>query len=206
MTRGGYESDCLRLRVCDLATTEQHFISEEIDLSFACVAWVSNTTLLCNAQFRGRLQLVLVDLTDVNSPQLRYLPGGGSRTNEAIHKNEVLFLESSLSTPAVIRSAPLASFVPFHPEPLAVGDAPKFETPLEVRTLVDVNPKYSEGAVSVFSECHEFYFAGAHGHPIHAWYLAPPGLAADAPAKSVPLLLIVHGGPQGAFLDTWHYR
>ena len=36
-------------------------------------------------------------------------------------------------------------------------------------------------------------------------YMAPVG-GAEREAKSVPLLAIVHGGPQGAQLNTWHYR
>jgi dipeptidyl aminopeptidase/acylaminoacyl peptidase len=44
---------------------------------------------------------------------------------------------------------------------------------------------------------------GAGGTPVQMWILKPP--AFDA-AKKYPLVFWVHGGPQGAFLDSWSTR
>ena len=58
-------------------------------------------------------------------------------------------------------------------------------------------------------------FTGACGHQVQAWFLPPPGVAAATgaaaaaaavPRRSVPLVAIIHGGPQGAVMDSWHYR
>jgi dipeptidyl aminopeptidase/acylaminoacyl peptidase len=49
----------------------------------------------------------------------------------------------------------------------------------------------------------EFTFAGAGDEPIHGWLLKPP--AFDA-AKKYPLIMLIHGGPQGAWTDEFHYR
>jgi dipeptidyl aminopeptidase/acylaminoacyl peptidase len=44
---------------------------------------------------------------------------------------------------------------------------------------------------------------GAGGTPVQFWIVKPPGFD---PAKKYPLVFWVHGGPQGAFLDSWSTR
>jgi dipeptidyl aminopeptidase/acylaminoacyl peptidase len=46
-------------------------------------------------------------------------------------------------------------------------------------------------------------FVGALGDSVYGWLLRPPGFS---PAKRYPLVYLVHGGPQGAWDDTWHSR
>jgi dipeptidyl aminopeptidase/acylaminoacyl peptidase len=49
----------------------------------------------------------------------------------------------------------------------------------------------------------EYGFVGALGDSVHGWILRPPGFD---PARKYPLIYLVHGGPQGAWDDTWHTR
>jgi dipeptidyl aminopeptidase/acylaminoacyl peptidase len=49
----------------------------------------------------------------------------------------------------------------------------------------------------------EFVYAGAGGDKVHGFLLKPPSFDA---AKKYPLLMLIHGGPQGAFGDDFHYR
>ncbi len=44
---------------------------------------------------------------------------------------------------------------------------------------------------------------GADGTPVQMWILKPPGFDA---AKKYPLVFWAHGGPQGAFMDSWSTR
>jgi dipeptidyl aminopeptidase/acylaminoacyl peptidase len=46
-------------------------------------------------------------------------------------------------------------------------------------------------------------YDGAGGTKIQAWIYLPPGFS---PSKKYPLVFMVHGGPQGAWLDDWSYR
>jgi len=46
-------------------------------------------------------------------------------------------------------------------------------------------------------------YAGDGGTPVQAWIYTPPGFD---PAKKYPLVLMVHGGPQNAWTDSWSYR
>jgi dipeptidyl aminopeptidase/acylaminoacyl peptidase len=49
----------------------------------------------------------------------------------------------------------------------------------------------------------EFGFVGALGDSVFGWILKPPGFD---PARKYPVAYLVHGGPQGAWLDSWHPR
>ncbi len=52
-------------------------------------------------------------------------------------------------------------------------------------------------------QCDEFWFAGAQGVDVHALVLRP---SAFDPAKTYPLAFLIHGGPQGAWSDSWSTR
>jgi len=49
----------------------------------------------------------------------------------------------------------------------------------------------------------EFGFVGARGDSVFGWTLKPPGFDG---ARRYPLVYLVHGGPQGAWVDNWHAR
>jgi len=46
-------------------------------------------------------------------------------------------------------------------------------------------------------------YIGAEGTPIQAWLYKPPQFD---PTKRYPLVMLVHGGPQNAWLNSWSYR
>ncbi len=48
-----------------------------------------------------------------------------------------------------------------------------------------------------------FSFPGADGETVQGWIVRPPGFD---PEMSYPGLLLIHGGPQGAWHDEWHAR
>jgi dipeptidyl aminopeptidase/acylaminoacyl peptidase len=49
----------------------------------------------------------------------------------------------------------------------------------------------------------EFHFAGHKGEKVQAWLLKPVGFV---DGKKYPVAFIIHGGPQGAIEDHFHYR
>jgi dipeptidyl aminopeptidase/acylaminoacyl peptidase len=49
----------------------------------------------------------------------------------------------------------------------------------------------------------EYGFVGALGDSVFGWLQKPPGFAAG---KRYPLVYLIHGGPQGAWLDSWGAR
>jgi len=49
----------------------------------------------------------------------------------------------------------------------------------------------------------EFWYNGAGGKKVHGAIIKPPNYRKG---RKYPMLFIVHGGPQGMFADTLHYR
>ena len=49
----------------------------------------------------------------------------------------------------------------------------------------------------------EFGFVGALGDSVFGWLQKPPGFV---PGRRYPLVYLIHGGPQGAWLDSWGAR
>jgi dipeptidyl aminopeptidase/acylaminoacyl peptidase len=49
----------------------------------------------------------------------------------------------------------------------------------------------------------EFGFVGAQGDSVFGWMQKPPGFD---PRRAYPLVYLVHGGPQGAWTDSWGPR
>ena len=49
----------------------------------------------------------------------------------------------------------------------------------------------------------DFWFRGAGGDSVQGFLVRPPDWQ---PGKRYPAILLIHGGPQGAWLDQWHSR
>lgn len=49
----------------------------------------------------------------------------------------------------------------------------------------------------------DYWFRGANNDSIHGWVMKPPQWKAG---EKFPVLLLIHGGPQGAWLDAWSTR
>jgi len=49
----------------------------------------------------------------------------------------------------------------------------------------------------------ERWVDSADGRKLHGWLVLPPGFDAS---KKYPAVLLIHGGPQGAWMDSWSYR
>ena len=49
----------------------------------------------------------------------------------------------------------------------------------------------------------EFWYRGAAGDSVHGFIVKPPNFA---PNQKYPVVLLIHGGPQGAWLDSWSTR
>lgn len=63
------------------------------------------------------------------------------------------------------------------------------------------------------SDFESFYFAGAEGVQVHGFILFPPGARSKFgehgnahKGKKYPMAFLVHGGPQGAWTDSWSTR
>ena len=70
-----------------------------------------------------------------------------------------------------------------------------------VTALTTINRDLS--AAANLAEAEEVEWTGALGAKVHGFYLKP---ADFDPNKKYPLVVLIHGGPQGAWNDSWSYR
>ena len=180
MTRPGFESDRCRIRLCDRASKATKTLTEAWDRSPNSLAWSTDSkSLVATASDSARQKIFTVD---VRSGRIRVLVGDHHNASVAVAgSNRVFFAQDSLVAPADI-----------------------WETGLDgkgLRRLTHLND--GRMALARVSEPEEFHFSGADSQGVQAWIMKPVGYQAG---RRYPVALIIHGGPQSATEDNFHYR
>lgn len=180
-SRPGFEADRWQLRLLDRSTGETRSLTAGWDRSVEGITWAPDSrTLVLEAEEQGTRRLWRIGL-EGSTPQA--FTQGGSAGEPSVLKDGVgvVFARSTLSSPAEIFRVPLA------------GGPEQSLTAANRERLagISMNPPES---VTV---------PGAGGTPVQMWIIRPPGFDAG---RKWPLVFWVHGGPQGAFLDSWSFR
>jgi len=179
MSRPGYEADRQQLMVLDLASNARRSITSGWDRSVASVAWLPDGKgLVLTAEDYAREKIFRVDLNGT----LTALTTEGRVTSLSVSKSgRLVYLRSSMTSPDEVFTSRLDG--------------------KDVKALTAVNgERLSRIALSVPEE---FWFTGAHGDKVQGWLLRPGRFE---PGRKYPVALIIHGGPQGAIMDSFHYR
>ncbi len=180
--RGGYESDRWRLVVLDRATGESRFLTEGLDRSVSSFTWGPDSQrIFFTVEDRGRQVIQMISVA-----------GGGARViaSGASHLDDVqlspdgkmmIYTEQSASKPVEIFRASSAG---------GVGTA-----------MTHLN----DSLLSMYqlTVAEEFWVDGTEQARVHSFVLKPFGYEAG---KKYPVLFLIHGGPQGAWGESWSYR
>jgi dipeptidyl aminopeptidase/acylaminoacyl peptidase len=186
--RAGFEADRWWLEAWDVASKSKRTLFTEPDLSVeAFVLSKDGKTVYFTAQNAGRYDLYQVPLAGGTPKELKR---GGAIASLAAGPGFLVFLESSMTAPAEIYR--LALDGKGAPAPGPAGS---------VRAVTSENATWLAGVTRNAPQ--SFTVAGAGGAPVQSWLLTPPGFD---PAKKYPVVFLIHGGPQGAWEDLWHYR
>jgi len=115
-----------------------------------------------------------------------------------------------IDIPTYRRTAvPPVSGVNTNPQPLADGRVAFVHQsntePAEVWVGGRALTHHNDAAVAALDlkPLEEFGFVGALGDSVFGWVLKPPGFQAG---RRYPMIYLIHGGPQGAWVDNWHAR
>lgn len=136
-------------------------------------------TLVFSAEDQGRNSLWAQPVASA-TPRL-LVRGGDAGSAEPTADGHVVFVLGSTAQPADLWRVPLAGS--------------------ELRQLTRFNQELLHQLD--LGKVEEMHFEGAGGDVVQAWVVKPPGFD---PAKKWPLLVLVHGGPHNAWLDSFHYR
>jgi dipeptidyl aminopeptidase/acylaminoacyl peptidase len=212
-SRAGYEADRFCLMIYNRATGQHQNISEALDRWIDSFAWAPNSAnLFFVAEDRGRNCIYEISVEGTN---LRRILGEGSSGDLSVTPNgqTVIFTRSTMHQPAEIFSIRangegIAALTHHNDALLATLDMNKAEELWTDGVSSSEGPKADPAVARGFLDPTQlqadFPSQKSLDIPkIHSWILKPPGFNA---LKKYPLLMLVHGGPQGAWADNWGFR
>ncbi len=181
MERAGYEADMLRLVRLDLHSGEILELCPDFDRGVMSPKWSDcGQWLVFHAEDHAQVRIWRVAATGGRPEPLTQ---GATDRGPALSADggSVLFERQTLQGPPQLWCTPFEG-----------GEA------LQLTHFNDVQLSHSE-----LSRTEDFYYEGADGLRCHGIILMPPGLD---PAQRYPVVFLIHGGPQGAFLHDFHER
>ncbi|MGB9610478.1 MAG: prolyl oligopeptidase family serine peptidase, partial [Bryobacteraceae bacterium] len=180
--RAGYESDRWRLVVLERETGQLTVLTENLDRHVTGFAWHPDSKRIAfTVEDRGRQQAHLIPVT-----------GGGTRviTQGAAHVDDLQFTSDgrTLVYTEMSGSSPVEIY-----RAASGGGAPQPVTRLNDALLESYDLRRLE----------DFTVAGADSTPVHSFLLKPPNFDSN---RKYPVLFLIHGGPQGAWGETFSFR
>jgi dipeptidyl aminopeptidase/acylaminoacyl peptidase len=181
MARPGFEADRQCLMLFDRRAGTAVNLTEKLDYSVGDLLWGPGSgAIYFDAEEKGRTAIFKVALA---TGKIDRVLDGHFLGSLALSPDggTLYFLMQALNRPNDVWSYDLKS--------KALGQITKINA--DLLAGLDMSP------------AEEFWFEGAAGARVHGFLLKPP---AFDPSKKYPLLMLIHGGPQGVFGDDFHYR
>jgi dipeptidyl aminopeptidase/acylaminoacyl peptidase len=178
MARPGYEADRYDVRARNWPDGEARRVAPAWDRSPGELSFSGDgKRLWATADDLGQVPIFSIDAA---SGKVAALPGKGASTWVGEARERIVWLRNDLEHPDELwTSAPDGS---------------------DARVLVNVNTDRLQGVR--FGKPEQIEFRGAGGDTVRAYFLEPVG----GPKPGTPLVLLVHGGPQGSMANRWHDR
>ncbi len=177
----GFESDKYRLMLYDRKTRTIANLTEAFDYSIDHVAWGGDSRVLYfTVEDMGRTSIGKVSIKGGDA-SLVIKAGWVTGLGASPDGKYVVYTQENGTHPAELYRA------------TAKGK--------EITQLTDINAG-TVGKIKM-NPLEEFTYDGALGAKIHGFILKPPFFEEG---KKYPLILLIHGGPQGVFGDEFHYR
>lgn len=180
-SRPGFESDRWQLMLLERAGGTARSLTPDFDSWVENFIWAPDSqSLYLEAEERARKPIWKVSLSA--GPVLRVFDEGvNGELAVSPDGNTLVFSQQTLSRPAEICRIN------------ANGRLLRRLTRANDALFADITMSAPESV----------RFTGAAGAQVQMWIIKPPGFETG---KKHPLVFWVHGGPQGAFMDSWSYR
>lgn len=190
MARAGFEADKERLFVQDRKSGQIRDLTEKFDRSVGSFAWLTDDAIAFAAEDHGQSPLYSVLVTNNKTPE-RFRSIDMHADDLVFASGHLYFTRSSINSPPEIWR---------HLEDLNVpvignygGNPFGSVTHMNDAVLSQVSMQPLES----------FTFKGAANDDVQGFLVKPPGFDAS---KKYPLKFLIHGGPQGAWGNSWSYR
>lgn len=179
--KSGFEADRWRLMIYDRKTGQSHSLTEQFDSSVESFTFSADgQRIYLTALDQGRQPIYEVPLG--GGPGKKVINEGFNDDLQVSRDGKMLvFTRQSLAQPVEIYKAN------------SIGAAITQLTKTNEAFIGDFNLKPAE----------EVSWEGAVGSRVHGFITKPANFSA---AKKWPLIVLIHGGPQGSWNDSWSYR
>jgi dipeptidyl aminopeptidase/acylaminoacyl peptidase len=180
--RAGYESDRWRIAVMDRVTSEIAVITDQIDRPVNSFAWSHDSrNIFFTAIDRGLQAIQLIPATGGGG---RLIVSGNSTFDDiqlTADNKTIVFTRQSGSSPSEIWRGTSSG-----------GQA------VPLTHLNDALLSQYQ-----FTDLEEFSTPAPDGTPIQSFLVKPPNFN---PLQKYPVIMLIHGGPQGEWGESWTYR
>ncbi len=179
--RAGYESDRWKLAVLERSTGKLIILTDAIDRWITGFKWAPDSTrIFLTVGDRGRQYVQMVSVS-----------GGGARN--------IITGESSIDDLQITPDSKTLVFTE------ATGARPAEIFKAESGGAAVALTHFNDAALAGYSlpKLEEFWVQGAEQARVHSFLIRPPGFRVG---KKYPVLFLIHGGPQGAWGESWSYR
>ena len=205
--RGGYESDKFNLVIYDRKSGEIKNLTKNFDRWVGSFTWAADSkALYFSAEDRGTAPIYKVQ---VDGPVQEIIAGHNDDLALAPDGKTILFTRLSVRAPNEIfaQSLELKDLEILcddvnppckHCSPTQSNCIPRSETGRQLSHLNDAI--LSQVAMQPLEP---FWFTGAANTKVEGFIIKPPSFDSN---KKYPVKFLIHGGPQGAWGDSWSYR
>jgi len=188
MARAGFEADKERLFVQDRQSGQTRDLTEKFDRSVGSFTWFPHSLgLVFTAEDRGEAPFYTVSI-DGKTPAENFPGLPRFHADDLIFGSDTLFF-TQMSAMAPTEIWKIANFGELKTGVLAPRPVTRMNDAL--LSQIDMHPLES------------FTFKGANNSDVQGFLIKPPGFD---PTKKYPLKFLIHGGPQGAWGNSWSYR
>ncbi|MBS1842223.1 MAG: S9 family peptidase [Acidobacteria bacterium] len=178
----GYESDRWRVMLYDRATGKSENLSENsFDRSAENLAWAPDSSKIYFGAENETLEPIYEMAPKVGAVPKKLIDGFNGAVSMSADGKTFVFTRTSLTTPSEVFTA------------ASDGTGLKQVTHQNDAALAKLEMNAPE----------KFWFEGAEATKVQAMLIRPPHFDA---AKKYPLLVLLHGGPQTMWGDSWGYR
>jgi dipeptidyl aminopeptidase/acylaminoacyl peptidase len=181
--REGYEADKMRLALLDTTTKSTTYLAKDLDRSVDEIVWTPDSKMLYfTAEERGQMGLYSIPpRADAKPVLMSAFHHFGDLSIGAPGDSIIASLDSLTNAAELVRIT--------------------FTNQTIFRRLTTLNDQLF--ANRALPSVQKFQYQGALGASIDSFLLKPPGFN---PERKYPCLLLIHGGPQSAWLDSFSYR
>ncbi len=179
--RPGFESDRWRLMLYDRQTGRTRSLTEALDHWVEEFVWAPDSQrLYFTVAEGGAFPIYTVALA---TGEIRKLVPTGANEGLQITPDgkTLIFLRHGFSQPAEL-----------------------YRVNVDGSQLAPLTRMNAERLAAIqWGEVRSIWYTGADGARVHGWIITPPGFD---PAKTYPMIVLLHGGPQSVWADVFHYR